>query len=120
MLQQAGIQLSVIFAMRTIKPANVLTKIDPNSPLCVLNAKKIITIGIVPTKLITPMIQTQVPQAPLAPNMLLCSGYGVGHLYKDYPMRPMTPTLDTKTTSLNLLGIERGQHSTQCPYMTLG
>ena len=77
---------------------NVLTKIDLGNPLCATNAKRTITMGIVPTKVID---HPQAPQAPLTPNMLLCNGCGVEHLYKDGPMRRRAkPTMDAKTTGL--------------------
>ena len=52
MLAQADLQFNVIFAPRTIRPMSVLIKIGQVSPLCATSAKKIITIGIVPTGLI--------------------------------------------------------------------
>ena len=58
----------------------------------------------------TPSVMVSQPQALLAQNIPLCSGCGVDHLYKDCSMRrPTTPVVDPKTTSLNLLGVERGR-----------
>ena len=47
--------------------------------------------------------------AAVAVNVPLCSGCGMDHLYKDCSMRraPIDAS-NLRTTSLNLLGIERG------------
>ena len=45
----------------------------------------------------------------VAANVPLCSGCGIDHLYKDCSMqRAPVDASNLKTTSLNLLGIERG------------
>ena len=57
-----------------------------------------------------PTIALAQPSVPPAYNIPLHSGCGVDHVYKDCSMRRLVKLVgDPKTTSLNLLEVERGR-----------